>query len=71
MDKKLCKQCKLIKEHIPDGSYPNGKDKRWLDEDKLLWNGKLCGKCNNDRLKELMRSKRTLVKICNYDDIND
>ena len=64
MDKRICKSCKVIKDRIPDGVYKNGKNKKFRDNDNLLWSGSTCGVCNQIRLKEHMKSKRnTLEKI--------
>lgn len=52
-----CKSCLKLKKRIQDGRY-NQKDKRWMDEDGLLWSGKVCGSCNRDRAKETMRKAR-------------
>lgn len=59
MDKRICKTCKVIKERIPDGNYPNPKNKKFRDESGSLWSGNICGPCNTLRLKEHMKSKRT------------
>lgn len=58
MDKRICKACKIIKSRIPDGNFRNGKNKKWRDDDNLLWSGSTCGTCNQERLKEVMRVKR-------------
>lgn len=53
----ICKVCLKLKKRKQDGLY-NKKDKRWMDEDGLLWSGKVCGSCNRERAKETMRKAR-------------
>lgn len=53
----ICKVCLKLKKKIQDGKY-NAKDKRWQDDDGLLWSGKVCGSCNRERAKEVMRKAR-------------
>lgn len=57
-NKRICKNCKAIKDRIQDGTYKNPKNKKWRDADGLLWSGSICGVCNQLRLKEHMKSKR-------------
>lgn len=52
-----CKVCKKLRTRKQDGLF-NKKDKRWMDEDGLLWSGKVCGSCNRERAKETMRKAR-------------
>jgi hypothetical protein len=59
VDNRICKSCKVIKSRIPDGVFANGKNKRFRDDDNLLWSGSTCGICNQVRLKEHMKSKRS------------
>lgn len=57
----ICKICLKLKKRIQDGQY-NKRDKRWKDDDNLLWSGKVCGSCNRERAKEVMRKKRSIKK---------
>ena len=57
----ICKVCLKLKKRIQDGQY-NARDKRWKDEDNLLWSGKVCGSCNRERAKSIMRKKRSIKK---------
>ncbi len=41
-----CKCCGEEKTRRYVGKYPNNRDKKWEDDDYLLWNGNVCGKCN-------------------------
>ena len=62
INNRVCKLCKDSKQRIEDGKYPNGRDKRWKDQDNLLWNGNICGKCNQSRAKGIMKKVRSNVK---------
>lgn len=57
----ICKVCLKLKKRTQDGQY-NKRDKRWKDDDGLLWSGKVCGGCNRERAKEVMRKKRAIKK---------
>jgi hypothetical protein len=57
-----CKICKGKKQRIYDGKYPNNRDKKWRDETGLLWVGNICGECNQDRAKGVMRKVRSNEK---------
>ena len=58
----ICKRCLKLKKRIQDGLY-NKKDQRWMDEDGLLWSGKVCGSCNRERAKETMKKARAKNEI--------
>lgn len=60
---RLCKNCKVKKQRIEAGKYPNGRDKRWKDESGLLWNGSICGECNRTRAKGVMKKVRANEKV--------
>lgn len=53
----ICKRCKKLKKRISDGKF-NDRDKRWKDDEGLLWSGKVCGSCNRDRARETMQKAR-------------
>lgn len=53
-----CKTCNLLKMRILDGKFPNGKNKRFRDQQNYLWSGNVCGVCNKERIKELMNKRR-------------
>jgi hypothetical protein len=53
-----CKLCKRLRKRIEDGKFPNGKNKKWRDESGKLWSGNVCGECNIDRAKNVMRKAR-------------
>ncbi len=57
-DSRKCKICGYLKLRVAAEAYPNGKDKKFVDENKRLWNGKVCPSCNGLRLKDVMQKKR-------------
>lgn len=57
-NQRKCKKCNEIKSRIEAGRFPNGKDKKWADENGKLWNGNVCGSCNVARAKEVMKVAR-------------
>lgn len=59
-NKTICKVCNQLKDRISAGKF-NEKDKKWIDESGKLWNGKVCGLCNIERVKNKMREKRKVV----------
>lgn len=61
INKRKCKVCGETKNRIFDGKF-NAKDKRWRDDDNLLWNGNTCGKCNQSRAKATMKKVRNAKK---------
>lgn len=61
-NKRLCKQCNLLKDRIETGKYPDGKNKRYSDETGKLWNGSVCPVCNKSRSHENMKKLRAKRK---------
>jgi hypothetical protein len=59
---RVCKVCNVKKQRIFDGKYPNSRDKKWRDETGLLWSGNVCGSCNRDRAKNVMKKARSNEK---------
>lgn len=53
-----CKICNETKNRIYEGKYPNGRDKKWRDDKGLLWVGNICGECNQQRSKGVMKKVR-------------
>lgn len=56
-NKKKCKICGEEKNRVCIGKYPNGRDKKWAQEDSKLWNGRVCGDCN---VKESFKKMRRI-----------
>lgn len=63
INKTICKGCKQIKDRVSAGTFKNGRNKKWRDENGQLWSGKLCGPCNALRLKETMQNKRNTKDV--------
>lgn len=60
MDKSICHQCHTLKVRIQDGYYGTSKNKKYIDENGKLWNGrKCCPDCHKTRAKDVMRTIRT------------
>ncbi len=57
-----CKACGKLEVRKQDGFFPDGKNKRYLDGDHLLWNGRTCGKCVQLRSKTYIKEKRQKEK---------
>jgi hypothetical protein len=58
INKRKCKVCGEKKNRVLSGKFPNGKDKKWTQEDGKIWNGNCCGDCNVRRSFEKMRKYR-------------
>lgn len=59
---RLCKVCNQLKPRIQSGVYPDGKNKKHVDESGKLWNGSVCGSCNVGRSHENMIKLRARRK---------
>lgn len=57
-EKKICKICRQVKNRIQNGKYPNGKDKRWVDETGSQWNGAVCPSCQKLKVKQQTKHSR-------------
>lgn len=61
-NKRICKLCNELKDRIQSGIYPDGKNKKHVDESGKLWNGSVCGVCNvkrsHDNMKRLRAKRR-------------
>lgn len=55
---RTCKKCGQTKRRYLAGTYPNGRDKRWMAEDGALWSGAICSICQRNKMKEHMAKKR-------------
>ena len=53
----ICKVCQEPKILILAGLY-DAKNKKWVDEEGRAANGKTCGKCNSERVKNNMQKMR-------------
>lgn len=63
-DKRICRECRVIKTRVGAGRYPNGKDTKWVDEHGKQWNGNMCPSCfkYRTRFKTKERRNEALVK---------
>ena len=52
-----CKKCGQLKQRTRAGNF-GIKNKRYVDEHGLNWNGKTCGVCNLDRVRNAMKNLR-------------
>lgn len=55
---RLCKKCNEVKRRTLAGKFPDGRDKRYVDDSGKLWNGSMCPSCNAERAREVMSAKR-------------
>lgn len=56
-DLKECRLCLRKQLRIIIGKFPSN-NKKYADEQGRLWNGRLCGECNNNRIKNKMQELR-------------
>lgn len=61
-NKRLCKVCGVLKDRIETGKYPDGKNKKHVDESGRLWNGSVCASCNVARSHNNMKKLRAKRK---------
>jgi hypothetical protein len=52
-----CKQCGNIKLRIQQGKF-NPRDKRWVDGDGKMWNGRKCPLCVREASRKYQIAKR-------------
>ena len=57
-----CSECQDIKTRIQDGKYPDGKNKRWVDETGKCWVGRKCPLCVVTSMKGRMQKFRAVQK---------
>ena len=59
MDKSICHICQQLKVRVQDGYFGTSKNKRYIDENGKLWNGrKCCPDCHKNKSKETMKTMR-------------
>jgi hypothetical protein len=61
-----CKICKLEVKRYFAGRYPNGRDKKWVDETGREFSGKVCPKCHAERCAKRVALKRKNAKRTPY-----
>ena len=57
-NKTMCKTCRIIKTRKLDGRFPDARDKRWVDDQYKLWNGKNCSSCHAEKMKHHVKRVR-------------
>lgn len=67
-----CKICGELKIRQHSGYFPGSKNKKYVDENGLLWNGKTCPQCvvvkarltmRKNRFKEIIKTRETIVEL--------
>ena len=61
VNRRVCKKCGEEKNRILAGKFPNCRDKKWVGDSKLLWNGNICPECNVKESFTKMRKLRDKV----------
>jgi len=56
---KCSAECGEIKPRIMIGKYPDGRNKKYADENGNLWVGRACPQCVKSRMKQRMRNFRS------------
>lgn len=61
-DRKIvrCKTCNVLKEATLSGTF-DGVNKRWVDSNGKLFNGKVCPDCHKEKQKNNIKAKRNGV----------
>lgn len=62
-DLSTCRKCEQIKLRRYVGKYPNGHDKKYMDEDGKIWTGRTCPACVKDLSRNNMRRLRKNGKL--------
>jgi hypothetical protein len=58
----ICKICEQECKRYFAGRYPNGKDKRWIDQTGREFSGKVCPNCHAERCAKRVADKRKKAK---------
>lgn len=58
INKSKCSICQDIKIRIQNGKYPDGRNKKWMDEIGDLWVGRKCPNCVKIEMKTRMQKLR-------------
>lgn len=59
MDKSICHSCHQLKVRMQDGYFGMSKNKRFIDENGKLWNGrKCCPDCHKNKSRVTMKTSR-------------
>ena len=58
-----CSCCQEIKPRIQAGKYPDGRNKKWVNEVGELWVGRRCAQCVKSSMKVRMQKFRSKEKV--------
>lgn len=58
----VCKICNKECKRIFAGRYPNGKDKKWTDENGREFNGKMCPACHAEKCASRIVERKVNAK---------
>ena len=59
----VCKSCNVERKKFKNGTYPNAKDFRFVDEKNREWSGRTCPQCHSDNNAKRQQSKRDKKKL--------
>ena len=57
-----CRNCEGLDLRVQDGFFPDGKNKKYVNGEKLMWNGRRCPKCVKLKAKDHIKQKRKNAK---------
>lgn len=60
---KCSAECQEIKPRIQNGKYPDGRNKKWVNEKGELWIGRKCPDCVKSSMKARMRAFRAKDEV--------
>jgi hypothetical protein len=61
IDISKCRTCGKLEVRKHSGSF-DGKNKRFVDSEGKLWNGRNCSSCHRNKVKVQTKEKRTNAK---------
>lgn len=57
-NRRHCKVCGELKTRVTSDKYPNGRDKKHVDEHGKLWSGNSCPDCHKKNVLAMKKRKR-------------
>lgn len=60
-----CRDCGGLEVRKEDGYFPGSKNKRFVNAEGLLWNGRKCPKCQKLHSKSNIKTRRAKSKEAN------
>lgn len=61
----VCKLCGETKKRYIAGKYPNGKDKKYVDENGKEFSGHRCPQCHKEKAAQLKRIQKAAKELGN------